>query len=87
MPSVCLGVSEARAWVHVAHAVEYRIFLAVRARRTSPSGSSRPSRAGTGRRPSRSASGVTIWKGLYGPYAALARNLSSATAPSKVQGR
>jgi hypothetical protein len=27
MPSVCLGVSEARAWVHVAHAVEYRIFL------------------------------------------------------------
>jgi hypothetical protein len=24
---VCLGVSEARAWVHVAHAVEYRIFI------------------------------------------------------------
>lgn len=64
---VCLGVSEARAWVHVAHAVEYRIFILcasplpfpapyARSAPAPPSASSDVARD----RAARSASGVTI---------------------------
>lgn len=80
---VCLGVSEARAWVHVAQAVEYRTFILCASPlpfpahpyaselRRPPLGSSDVARD----RAARSASGLgrhySIWKGLYGPYAAL----------------